>query len=229
MRRRFISICLILTKACAHPAGQRFLWACRPGNGGPCVYRDARGRPPGGGADIAVLSLGLDARPGSHASRRLVEHFSTVAAIFRASLTELEARGLLAVSAQALATGKSLELAQEEWGGPGPRAPRSSPPMILPTRSASSRFTIRRWFSRFEAPSRCSPNRASPCWERGHRPSTALAWRNGWRSTSAHAGWSAQRCGARSGLGLSPRSDCCQRQEYRGLRHWCGRHLPQGE
>jgi DNA processing protein len=39
-----------------------------------------------------------------------------VAAIFRASLTELEATGLLAVSAQSLGTGKSLELAQEELG-----------------------------------------------------------------------------------------------------------------
>ena len=37
-----------------------------------------------------------------------------MAAIFRASLTELAATGLLAVSAQALGTGKSLELAQEE-------------------------------------------------------------------------------------------------------------------
>jgi DNA processing protein len=43
-----------------------------------------------------------------------VEHFGTVAAVFRASLTELEATGLLAVSAQSLGTGRSLELAQEE-------------------------------------------------------------------------------------------------------------------
>lgn len=43
-----------------------------------------------------------------------MEHFGNVAAVFRASLTELEATGLLAVSAQSLGTGKSLELAQEE-------------------------------------------------------------------------------------------------------------------
>ena len=54
------------------------------------------------------------ARPGPTRARRLVEHFGNVAAIFRASLTELEATGLLAVSAQALGTGRSLELAQEE-------------------------------------------------------------------------------------------------------------------
>jgi len=34
--------------------------------------------------------------------------------VFQASLTELEATGMQAVSAQSLATGKSLELAQEE-------------------------------------------------------------------------------------------------------------------
>jgi DNA processing protein len=37
-----------------------------------------------------------------------------IAAVFRASLTELEATGLLAVSAQSLGTGKALELAQAE-------------------------------------------------------------------------------------------------------------------
>ena len=60
------------------------------------------------------LALGLTPGLGPTRARRLVEHFGTVAAIFRASLTELEATGLLAVSAQALGTGKSLELAQEE-------------------------------------------------------------------------------------------------------------------
>ena len=49
--------------------------------------------------------------------RRLVEYMGSVAAVFRASLTELEATGLLAVSAQSLGTGKSLELAQEESAG----------------------------------------------------------------------------------------------------------------
>jgi len=60
------------------------------------------------------LALGLTPGLGSHRARRLVEHFGSIAAIFRASLTELEATGLLAVSAQSLGTGKSLELAQEE-------------------------------------------------------------------------------------------------------------------
>jgi DNA processing protein len=58
-----------------------------------------------------VLTQGL----GGTRVRRLVEHFGNVAAVFRASLTELEATGMLAVSAQSLATGKSLEQAQEEW------------------------------------------------------------------------------------------------------------------
>jgi DNA processing protein len=46
--------------------------------------------------------------------RHLVDLFGNVGGIFRASLTELEATGLLAVSAQSIGTGKSLELAQEE-------------------------------------------------------------------------------------------------------------------
>ena len=60
------------------------------------------------------LALTLTPGLGPTPARRLVEHMGTVAAIFRASLTELEATGLLAVSAQALGTGRALELAQEE-------------------------------------------------------------------------------------------------------------------
>ena len=60
------------------------------------------------------LALGLTPGLGPSRARRLVEHFGNIAAVFRASLTELEATGLLAVSAQSLGTGKSLELAQEE-------------------------------------------------------------------------------------------------------------------
>ena len=60
------------------------------------------------------LALGLTPGLGPSRARRLVEHFGNVAAVVRASLTELEATGLLAVSAQSLGTGKSLELAQEE-------------------------------------------------------------------------------------------------------------------
>ena len=62
------------------------------------------------------LALGLTPGLGPTRARRLVEHFGNVTAVFRASLTELEATGLLAVSAQALGTGKSMELAQEEMG-----------------------------------------------------------------------------------------------------------------
>jgi DNA processing protein len=62
------------------------------------------------------LALGLTPGLGPTRVRRLVEHFGNVGAIFRASLTELEACGMLAVSAQAIATGKALELAREEQG-----------------------------------------------------------------------------------------------------------------
>ncbi len=60
------------------------------------------------------LALALTPALGATRARRLVQHFGSIEAVFRASLTELEAAGLQAVSAQALATGKSLELAQEE-------------------------------------------------------------------------------------------------------------------
>jgi DNA processing protein len=60
------------------------------------------------------LALSLTPGLGPARVRRLVERFGNIASIFRASLTELEATGLLAVSAQAIGTGKSLELAHEE-------------------------------------------------------------------------------------------------------------------
>jgi len=60
------------------------------------------------------LALTLTPALGPSRGRRLVEHFGSVEKVFQASLTELEAAGLQAVSAQALGTGKSLELAQEE-------------------------------------------------------------------------------------------------------------------
>lgn len=60
------------------------------------------------------LSLTLTPGLGPTRSRKLVEHFGGPEAIFRASLTELEAAGIQAVSAQSLATGKSAELAREE-------------------------------------------------------------------------------------------------------------------
>lgn len=57
-----------------------------------------------------------DPTSGSHQARRLVEHFGGVQNIFRASLTELEATGIQAVSAQSLGTGQSMELAYDELG-----------------------------------------------------------------------------------------------------------------
>jgi DNA processing protein len=61
------------------------------------------------------LALGLTPGLGPSRARHLLERFGSAAAIFHASLTELEAAGLLAASAQSIGTGKSMELAQEEW------------------------------------------------------------------------------------------------------------------
>jgi DNA processing protein len=57
-----------------------------------------------------VLTPGL----GPTRARKLAELFGGVQNIFKASLTELEATGIQAVSAQSLGTGRSAELAQEE-------------------------------------------------------------------------------------------------------------------
>jgi DNA processing protein len=60
------------------------------------------------------LALSLTPGLGPTKARKLVEHFGSAPAVFRASLTELEGSGIQAVSAQSLATGKSAELAREE-------------------------------------------------------------------------------------------------------------------
>jgi len=60
------------------------------------------------------LSLTLTPGLGPTKSRKLVERFGGPEAVFQASLTELEGAGIQAVSAQAIATGKSAELAREE-------------------------------------------------------------------------------------------------------------------
>jgi DNA processing protein len=60
------------------------------------------------------LAITLTPGLGPTKARKLVEHFGSPEAVFRASLTELESTGIQAVSAQSLATGKSAELAREE-------------------------------------------------------------------------------------------------------------------
>ena len=60
------------------------------------------------------LALALTPGLGPTRARRLVEHFGGVDAIFKATLTELEAAGIQAAAAQSLGTGRSLELANDE-------------------------------------------------------------------------------------------------------------------
>src|SRR5450755_3816372 len=60
------------------------------------------------------LALALTPGLGPSRIKKLIEQYGTAERVFRASLTELEATGMRAVSAQSLATGKSFELAQEE-------------------------------------------------------------------------------------------------------------------
>ncbi len=62
------------------------------------------------------LALALTPGLGPTKARKLVDYFGSIELLFKASLTELEAAGLRAVSAQALGTGQSWQLAQEELG-----------------------------------------------------------------------------------------------------------------
>ena len=63
---------------------------------------------------VEWLALALTPGLGPTKARKLVEHFGSAGAVFRASLTELESTGIQAVSAQSIATGRSGELAREE-------------------------------------------------------------------------------------------------------------------
>jgi DNA processing protein len=65
-------------------------------------------------SQILWLALTLTHGLGPTRAKRLVEFFGGVEGVFRASLTELEAAGLPAGSAQSVATGRSIELAQDE-------------------------------------------------------------------------------------------------------------------
>ena len=60
------------------------------------------------------LALALTPGLGPTRIKKLIEHCGSAERVFRATLTELEAMGMRAVSAQSLATGKSMELAQQE-------------------------------------------------------------------------------------------------------------------
>lgn len=62
------------------------------------------------------LALSLTPGLGPKRGRSLVEHLGGVQNVFRASLTELEAAGIQAASAQSLGTGRSMELAHDELG-----------------------------------------------------------------------------------------------------------------
>jgi len=69
---------------------------------------------PGATHLLEWLAIALTPGLGPTKARKLVEHFGSPEAVFRASLTELESTGIQAVSAQSLATGRSAELARDE-------------------------------------------------------------------------------------------------------------------
>ena len=65
-------------------------------------------------SSLQWLALALTPGLGPTKARRVLEFFGGIQGVFRASLTELEAAGIRAVSAQSLGTGRSMELAQDE-------------------------------------------------------------------------------------------------------------------
>ena len=65
-------------------------------------------------ASLEWLALALTPGLGPTRVKKLVEFFGDAKRVMQASLTELEATGMPAVSAQSIATGKSLELAHQE-------------------------------------------------------------------------------------------------------------------
>ena len=62
------------------------------------------------------LALALTPGLGPTRIKKLIEQYGTAERVFQASLTELEATGMPAVSEQSIATGKALDLAQQECG-----------------------------------------------------------------------------------------------------------------
>ena len=66
------------------------------------------------GPALHWVALTLTPGLGPTRARHLAEFFGSVEQVFHASLTSLEAAGIPAAAAQSLATGKSLELAEEE-------------------------------------------------------------------------------------------------------------------
>jgi DNA processing protein len=66
------------------------------------------------GHALEWLALSLTPGIGPTRARRMTEFFGGIEALFQASLTELEATGIQAASAQSLGTGQSLDLAHAE-------------------------------------------------------------------------------------------------------------------
>ncbi len=135
------------------------------------------------------LALTLTPGLGPTRSRRLVELFGGVQGIFKASLTELEAAGLMAVSAQSLGTGHSLELAKEEFA----RA-KESGIGIVPMDDAAYPAQLKQIYDpplvlyvRGNVAVLALPGMALVGTR--HPPLMAPAWRNGWPATWRRAAW----------------------------------------
>jgi DNA processing protein len=82
----------------------------------PASQIEERGTDNGERRTLLWLALHMTPGLGAARARKLAAEFGGVERVFEASLTELEAAGLRAVSAQSIGTGRSLQLAEEELG-----------------------------------------------------------------------------------------------------------------
>ena len=124
------------------------------------------------------VALALTEGLGPTRACRLVERFGTIEGVFRASLTELEAAEIQAVSAQSLGTGRSL--AQEEVA-----KARTAGVEIVTIDDASYPARLRGIYDPpllfyVRGRSMCPLNQELPLSEPGIRLPAVQAWQNGW-------------------------------------------------
>jgi len=135
-------------------------------------------------AALQWLALSLTPAMGPIRGHRLAQRFGDIERIFVASLTELEAAGLPAVSAQSIALGTSYSLAEEEFmKAPAMAAQKSSRFRTSVTLLASRKSTIHRSRYMSEAVLPCRRNQASGLSALAIPLLMASEWPSGFRMT----------------------------------------------
>jgi len=132
-------------------------------------------------SQISWLALTLTPGLGPTRAKRLVEFFGSVESVFNATLTELEAAGLPAQSAQSLGTGRSVELAHDEIAKAAVAGVQLWRLTMRSIHRAFDRYTIRLWCFTFAGTLPCFRSPALRWLERGILLPMGWEWRSGWR------------------------------------------------